>query len=415
MSLRRRLATDRSYFLDHRLVVSLDRVKRSHPFSDIWLDGIAGHRVDKRSTNRDNRTNGQFDAEVRNIAVDLAKWLALAQIAHGGATVRTSVHLMRVDGSNRKLVVNPSIPDGLFKGRHECRASRIARKSRPGTGLEPPPCGVSARVCPRRRRPMRHVLSLSSGKDSVSLGNCMRYRIPDVEHVFTEFFKEMPATYQAVERIEDYLGRQANRLNTEFGFDQWYDVYRGMIPSTHRRWCTKTFKLKPFEAYDHDDPDANYAGLRADETRASYVSHKTNIRTVYRFQYDGIRPEDLKGILWSCGFGISTVNDLGSSRFSCYLCFYQLRIEWVRLKETHSEPCEAAKAYECPFDGRGNIFSWSRRESLAEIEHPKRMAAIKRVHAACMASRVQNSDGFTKSEVCRRRDAGDDDPSVCYF
>ena len=44
-------------------------------------------------------------------------------------------------------------------------------------------------------------------------------------------------------------------------------VFGGMIPSNHRRWCTKMLKLRPFEEYVGDDPVISYVGLRADEDR----------------------------------------------------------------------------------------------------------------------------------------------------
>jgi 3'-phosphoadenosine 5'-phosphosulfate sulfotransferase (PAPS reductase)/FAD synthetase len=91
---------------------------------------------------------------------------------------------------------------------------------------------------------MRHILSLSGGKDSAALAIYMRDRIPEMEYIFSDTKKELPETYEYLERIEDYLGKRVHRLNADLGFDHWYDVYGGMIPSNHRRWCTKMLKLK---------------------------------------------------------------------------------------------------------------------------------------------------------------------------
>src|SRR3546814_15115242 len=123
---------------------------------------------------------------------------------------------------------------------------------------------------------MRHSRRRSGGKDSAALAMHRRDRIPDMEYIFSDTRKELPETYEYLERIEDYLGKRVNRLNAELGFDHWYDVYGGMIPSNHRRWCTKMLKLKPFEDFVGDAPCINYVGLRADENRAGYVSHKPN-------------------------------------------------------------------------------------------------------------------------------------------
>src|SRR3546814_12488916 len=92
-----------------------------------------------------------------------------------------------------------------------------------------------------------------------------------MEYIFSDTRKELPETYEYLERIEDYLGKSVNRLNAELGFDHWYDVYGGMIPSNHRRWCTKMLKLKPFEDSVGDAPCINYVSPRADENRAGDV------------------------------------------------------------------------------------------------------------------------------------------------
>ena len=145
-----------------------------------------------------------------------------------------------------------------------------------------------------------------------------------------------------------------NRLNAELGFDHWYDVYGGMLPSNHRRWCTKMLKLKPFEQFAGDDPVTNYVALRADENRTGYISHKPNITPVYPFQDDGLKLPDIENILQTSGVGLPPYTTWGRSRSGCFFCFYQQRIEWVRLKERHPDLFEAAKAYERPFEGSGN-------------------------------------------------------------
>ena len=208
----------------------------------------------------------------------------------------------------------------------------------------------------------RHILSLSGGKDSAALAIYMRDRVPDMEYVFSDTRKELPETYDYLERIEDYLGTRVHRLNADFGFDHWYDVYGGMIPSNHRRWCTKMLKLKPFEEFVGDDPVINYVGLRADENRSGYISHKPNITVVYPFQEDGLKLADIKEILLSSGVGFPPYTQWGRTRSGCFFCFYQQKIEWVRLKEAHPDLFEQAKAYEKPYEGSGKTFTWSSRE-----------------------------------------------------
>jgi len=136
-------------------------------------------------------------------------------------------------------------------------------------------------------------------------------------------------------------------------------------------------KLKPFEAYVCDGPVVNYVGLRADEEREGYISTKSNITAVYPFREDGLVRADIVRILEESGLGLPPYMAWGRSRSGCYFCFYQQKIEWVRLKEKHPDRFQWAKEYEEQSVLHGERFYWSQRESLAELEQPERVAQIK--------------------------------------
>jgi hypothetical protein len=246
---------------------------------------------------------------------------------------------------------------------------------------------------------VRHILSLSGGKDSAALAIYLRDRVPDMEYIFSDTRKELPETYEYLERISSYLGKPVTRLNAEIGFDHWYEMYGGMIPSNHRRWCTRALKLKPFEAHCGDDKVVNYVGLRADEERSGYISHKANIEAVYPFKEDGLVLRDIEEILRSSGVGMPPYTKWGRTRSGCYFCFYQQKIEWVRLKETYPDLYDKAKAYEKPYEKTGNFFTWSNGESLAEIEQPDRMRQIKREHVIRVERKAARKENATLAEV----------------
>ena len=255
----------------------------------------------------------------------------------------------------------------------------------------------------------RHILSLSGGKDSAALAIYMRDRVHKMEYVFSDTRKELPETYEYLERIEDYLGTRVHRLNADLGFDHWYDVYGGMIPSNHRRWCTKMLKLRPFEDFVGNDPVINYVGLRADESRGGYISHKPNIKAVYPFQEDGLKLADIKEILLTSGVGLPPYTQWGRTRSGCFFCFYQQKIEWVRLKEEHPDLFEKAKAYEKPYEQSGRTFTWNAGESLAQLEQPDRMAAIKREHELRAARRRDRRENLTLAQVFANEGPEEDD------
>jgi len=226
-------------------------------------------------------------------------------------------------------------------------------------------------------KPVRHILSLSGGKDSAALAIYMRDRVPEMEYVFHDTEKELPETYEYLDRLAALLGKKIHYTRPDYSFDKWLEVYGGMIPSNQRRWCTRMLKLKPFEDFVGDDPVINYVGLRADEEREGYISHKSNIKAVYPFREDGLVRADIIRILEENGLGLPTFTKWGRTRSGCFFCFYQQKIEWVRLKEKYPEKFEEAKQYEYASNS-GNAFYWNGDEPLEELEKPERVEEIKR-------------------------------------
>jgi len=239
---------------------------------------------------------------------------------------------------------------------------------------------------------VRHILSLSGGKDSAALAIYLRDRVPQIEYIFHDTDKELPETYNYIHRLEAILAKPIVRTTPKDSFDHWLSVYKGMLPSSHRRWCTKMLKLKPFEAYVGDGPVINYVGLRADENRTGYISTKPNIIAVYPFQDDGLVRADIMRILEESGLGLPPYMDWGRSRSGCYFCFYQQKIEWVRLYEKYPDYFALAMEYEEKAVQVGEQFYWSKAESLRELSQPERRKAIR--------------DNWEKSEAKRRASRG---------
>jgi len=102
------------------------------------------------------------------------------------------------------------------------------------------------------------------------------------------------------------------------------------------------------------------------------------------------------------GVGMPPYTKWGRSRSGCYFCFYQQKIEWVRLKEKHPELYDKAKAYETTYEKSGNTFTWSERESLSELERPERMTAIREEHAKRSKARAQSGADLTLAQVYER-------------
>jgi len=227
------------------------------------------------------------------------------------------------------------------------------------------------------RCPIRHILSLSGGKDSTALAVYMRDRVPEMEYVFMDTGEELPETYEYIEKLEAYLGRPIVRLNPERSFAHWLHVYRGVLPSPMLRWCTRKLKIEPFEHYVGNDVCYNYVGIRADEAqRKGYISSKPNIIARYPFIEEGITKDDVLRILDESGLGLPDYYRW-RTRSGCYFCFFQQKIEWVGLLENHPQLFERAAQYEKIDPVTGKRYTWVQGESLRELSQPERVAKVR--------------------------------------
>ena len=211
----------------------------------------------------------------------------------------------------------------------------------------------------------RHILGLSGGKDSTALAVLLHQEIPEMEYFFCDTHKELPETYEYLDRIKARLGIQIHYLSANRGFDHWLDIHGGLLPSPQMRWCTIMMKIKPLEAFIGDDDAISYIGIRADEDRDGYISTKPNIKPVYPFKEKGLVKADIVRILEDSGIGMPDYYRW-RSRSGCFFCFFQRKYEWVMLAENHPDLFEQAVAYEENHrDGR--TYTWTQGETLREL------------------------------------------------
>ncbi len=245
----------------------------------------------------------------------------------------------------------------------------------------------------------RHVLGLSGGRDSAALAVYMRQHYPelDIDYFFTDTGKELPEVYEFLGRLEGFLGKPILRLNPDRDFDFWLKQYNSFLPSPQTRWCTRQLKLRPFEAWLRPQLDAgmkvrSYVAIRADEEyRDGYISTHDNLTIRLPFKESGIDKASVLEILDAAGLGLPKYY-AWRTRSGCTFCFFQQKIEWVRLREQHPEAFEEAKRYEKTAVEHGSPFTWSHGESLEQLSRPERIKAIQVDHerrVARMKSKLQ--------------------------
>lgn len=229
----------------------------------------------------------------------------------------------------------------------------------------------------------RHILGISGGRDSAALAVYMRQTRPDldVEYFFTDTGKELAEVYTFLDRLEGFLGRPITRLNPDRDFDFWLKEYKHFLPSPRTRWCTRQLKLRPLEHWLKADLEAgvvvhSYVAIRADElNREGYQATNGNMVVHFPLREAGIDRAGVIDMLESAGVGEPEYYQW-RTRSGCTFCFFQQKIEWVRLKREHPDAYEDAKSYEKTALEHGSPFTWSQGESLVDLEQPARIEAV---------------------------------------
>ena len=269
---------------------------------------------------------------------------------------------------------------------------------------------------PERNR--RHILGVSGGKDSSALAVYMRDKVPQMEYAFCDTGKELPETYEFLDRLEAFLGKKIERLNADRDFDHWLSVFGGLLPSAQVRWCTRLLKIKPFEEFVGDDLAYNYVAIRADENRVGYKPLKNvetrSIEPKYPFKEDGITETDVYRILEESGLGLPEYYKW-RTRSGCYFCFYQRKAEWVGLMENHPDLFELAKGYEKFNNETGERYTWSQSESLVELSDAERIEQIKDSYAKVLARKKTSQPNRSLVEILGDALDDEDDEEPCLI
>jgi 3'-phosphoadenosine 5'-phosphosulfate sulfotransferase (PAPS reductase)/FAD synthetase len=249
-----------------------------------------------------------------------------------------------------------------------------------------------------------------------------------MEYFFCDTGAELPETYEYLTRLEAVLGKRISRLNASRGFEHWFEVFRGTLPSPQMRWCTKNMKIKPLEAWIGDTPAISYVAIRADESnRKGYVSTKANIQAVFPFIEDGVDHDGVLRILEEAGIGLPDYYSW-RTRSGCYFCFFQRKAEWIGLAEHHPDLFRRAVAIEqkvltdagvdgdADFTGsamKGRLYTWSGGETLPELL--ARQEEILERHRQALARAAGKRTNIPLVEVLADALNEDDDTTPCQM
>lgn len=203
---------------------------------------------------------------------------------------------------------------------------------------------------------------------------CNPFRDDDAVAVFTDPGREHPLTYAMLDTLDAMTGRPIVRVSGPT-WEEALEAHSWFLPWWRARWCTPTFKIKPFQAWVGDQVVTSYIGLRADEQkRTGYLGDDGNsITPRYPLREMGVTFDDRERM--GCELGLPP-----SGPWSCDCCPLRPHILWIKLVEEFPPSAEwCAWVEEEKERHGGSSYGWCRGFKIRQlIDNPQLRSDIRR-------------------------------------
>jgi len=170
---------------------------------------------------------------------------------------------------------------------------------------------------------MKNYLSFGGGVNSVAAYFLGGFD----EAVFCDTGSEYPETYKFMNK---FVAKYPVTVVTPTDGNLYeYSWKYKMVPAMWPRWCTKLFKIKPFENHV-ETPSFKLLAFSTDESRRAKISINGDIENRFPLLEHEINREGCKEIIRQAGLPIP-------HRSRCYFCPFQTIAEWKELRMEHPD------------------------------------------------------------------------------
>lgn len=255
---------------------------------------------------------------------------------------------------------------------------------------------------------MEHIACLSGGLDSsimyLYLTGYIKGgpKVKDITSIFTDPGKEDPHTYKILDTLEKMTNTTIHRLHGPT-WEQALEANAWFLPFHKARWCTPTFKIRPFQAFVKDTQVTSYIGLRADEPeRKGYLGDKgSTIAPRYILREMGITRSDVEQLA-------QQISLPPTGRWSCGCCPFKTHYLQTIMIEEYPEMAQWMAWVEKEKRRRGgSSYTWIRGYTMQElIDNPILRQNIRRRYWARHHSKLQlplfdNTEELTPCLMCQ--------------
>jgi len=175
---------------------------------------------------------------------------------------------------------------------------------------------------------MKHVVSISGGKDSTAMAIALRQREPrEYVYVCNPTGNELPEMVKHWANLGRIFGQPIRKVGCGKTLDNLITI-QNALPSWRMRWCTRMLKIEPMRKWLAENaPCISYVGLRADEPveeRSGIYGDISGVEFRYPLREWGWTLDDVVSFLACHDIKIP-------KRTDCAWCYDQRIVEWKNL------------------------------------------------------------------------------------
>jgi len=233
-----------------------------------------------------------------------------------------------------------------------------------------------------------NLLSYSGGADSTAMAILLKQQGIEYELVFADTGAEFPETVWMVARTANLLKKNLTVVSNG-GFFAWLVQFGWLLPSAHRRWCTRLLKRTPLDKNrEVVGAEVVYVGIRADERERASRLAESNPYWQFPLIEAGLGKTDVIALCRKHDL----LNPLYQWRtnVSCFCCPFQRKQDWLGMLQHHptlyrlSEEWEAQSIRTCGF----TFSPWPLRELRTADEAQLRLIPDEAPDEPCIICQV---------------------------